>query len=120
MPLTDTERDFLDAYVYEATHEPFDGPATTDLRRRGIYYSDLNWILTAFDRELCAQGLPAVGQHNPNPPASPWTGLAHAKCRNEELRQEWEPQISHMSSGQAAAPPARTAEQAVRVVSHDA
>ncbi len=32
MPLTNDEREFLDAYVYEATHEPFTGPATVDLR----------------------------------------------------------------------------------------
>lgn len=30
MPLTKEEREFLDAYVFEAMHEPFGGPATTD------------------------------------------------------------------------------------------
>jgi hypothetical protein len=90
MPLTPTEREFLNAYVHEATHEPFGGPATSDLRRRGICYSDLNWILTAFDRELRAQRIPPVGQFNPHPPSSPWPDLASARGRNQELQLEWQ------------------------------
>jgi hypothetical protein len=88
MPLTESERDFLSAYVHEATHEPFAGPATSDLRRRGIYYSDLDWILTAFDRELRAQRIPPLGQFNPSPPPSPWPDLASAKLRNRQLQEE--------------------------------
>ena len=102
MPLTKTEHEFLDAYVFEATNSPFGGPATNDLQRRGIYYSDLNWILTAYDRELCARGMPPLGQHNPNPPSSPWTELAHAKLRNAELRQEWECQVAEPGNGESA------------------
>jgi hypothetical protein len=36
----------LDAFVYEATHEPFGGPATADLRRRDIHYADLHSFAT--------------------------------------------------------------------------
>src|SRR5689334_6040201 len=93
MPLTKPEREFLNAYVYEATHEPFGGPATSDLRRRGIHYSDLDWILAAFDRELRAQRVPLLGQQNPNPPPSPWPELAYALHRNQELREECECQV---------------------------
>jgi hypothetical protein len=117
--LTKTERDFLNAYVYEATHEPFGGPATNDLHRRGIHYSDLNWLLTAFNWELCAQGIPPLGQQNPSPPSSPWNDLAHAEHRNQQLREECECQITQPSSGQPAMPARRTAEEATRIVSQD-
>jgi hypothetical protein len=92
MPLTPEERKFLDAYVYEATHgPPFGGPATRDLGQRGIWYSDLSWILTAYQRELSAEGIPAIGTLNPEPPPSPWPTLERAKQRSQELQQEWEP-----------------------------
>jgi len=42
MPLTRAEREFLTAYVYEVTQENFRGPATNDIHRCGIHYSDLN------------------------------------------------------------------------------
>ncbi len=94
MPLTREERQFLDAYVHEATSgPPFGGPATQDLGQRGVWYSDLDWLLTAYQRELCAEGSIPSGIRNPNPPPSPWATLEEAKRRNEELRQEWEPRI---------------------------
>src|SRR5262249_45571692 len=87
---TSAERAFLDAYVYEATTAPFGGPATTDLRRRGIFYTDLLWILAAYQRELCAEGKIPSGVHNPTPPPSPWENLERASARNQELREELE------------------------------
>src|SRR5258707_14677705 len=113
MALTTAERDFLNAYVYEATHEPFSGPATIDLHRRGIHYSDLSWILTAFDRELRGQGIPPVGQQIPNPPPSPWTDLAHAQHRNQELREEWECRDAEHGRGQSAMPAAHGLSQGI-------
>jgi hypothetical protein len=104
MPLTKAEREFLPAYVYEATQEPFGGPATSDLQSRGIHYSDLNWILTAYDRELCAQGVPPLGHQNPNPPPSPWTELAQSKLRNQELQEEWESEVARPGNGEPAMP----------------
>ncbi len=89
MPLTQEERQFLDAYVYEATNgPPFGGPATKDLSRRGIWYPDLSWILTAYQRELSAEGRVPTGIHNPNPPPSPWEDLQTAKQRNQVLKEE--------------------------------
>jgi hypothetical protein len=88
MPLTKDEREFLDAYVYEATTYPFGGPATLDLRQRRIFYNDVHWLLTAYHRELCALGIPAMGKHNPTPPSSPWETLEMAKLRNEKVRDE--------------------------------
>lgn len=91
MPLTSKERAFLDAYVYEATNgPPFGGPATTDLKRRGVFYPDLSWLLTAYQRELCAEGKIPSGIHNPTPPPSPWENLERVKARNHALREELE------------------------------
>ncbi len=105
MPLIPSERVFLDAYVYEATHEPFGGPATRDLGQRGIWYSDLDWILTAYQRELWAEGRPCIGIHNPEPPPRPWQTLEQVKQRSHEMQQEWEP-IVH---GQQTVPAHRSA-----------
>ena len=89
MPLTREEREFLDAYVYEATSgPPFGGPATQDLGRRGIWYQDLSWILTAYQRELSAEGAPSIGRHNPQPPPSPWEDLEKVQRRNDVLQSE--------------------------------
>jgi len=102
MPLTSKEREFLDAYVYEVTHgPPFGGPATTDLKGKGIYYTDLSWLLTAYQRELSAQGIPADGIHNPSPPPSPWQTLEEAKDRNQALKEELD---SHAVELQATPP----------------
>src|SRR5262249_20556757 len=93
MPLTPEERRFLDAYVYEATHgPPFGGPATRDLAQKGIRYLDLSWILTAYQRELSAEGKPAAGCHNPEPPPSPWEDREQVKNRNQALMEELETQ----------------------------
>ena len=91
MPLTQEERQFLDAYVYEVTHgPPFGGPATRNLGQRNIWYSDLGWILTAYQRELSAEGKPATGVHNPEPPPIPWESLEQVKVRSQVLREELE------------------------------
>ena len=93
MPLTNEERQFLDAFVYEATNgPPFGGPATRDLNQRGIWYHDLTWALTAYQRELSAEGKPPCGIFNASPPPSPWRNLQEAKQRNEILKQELEAQ----------------------------
>ncbi len=94
MPLTNEERAFLDAYVYEVTHgPPFGGPATTDLKQSGIHYRDLGWILTAYQREVCARGGIPDGVPNRNPPPNPWQSAAQVKLRNDALKHEWEPLI---------------------------
>lgn len=91
MPLTSDERRFLDAYVYEATHgPPFGGPATEALGRKGIGYLHLDWVLTAYQRELSAEGQPAAGRLNPDPPPCPWQDLEEVRCRSQALREELE------------------------------
>jgi hypothetical protein len=92
MPLSAKEREFLDAFVYEATNgPPFGGPATRTLNQSGIWYPDLSWILTAYQREICAQGKVPSGVLKSNPPASPWKSLEEVKLRNEVLKEEMEP-----------------------------
>src|SRR5947209_18987982 len=94
MPLTAEELVFLDAYVYEATNgPPFGGPATRDLSRRGIWYPNLSWILTAYQRELCAEGKVPSGTYNANPPPSPWENLQQIELRNDVLKAELESQV---------------------------
>ena len=89
MPLTKPEREFLDAYVYEATHEPFGGPATDDLRRREIYYADLHGLLTGYHRELSSERILPFGKHNPSPPPSPWADREEVERRNQDLVREF-------------------------------
>jgi hypothetical protein len=89
MPLTEKEREFLDAYVYEATHEPFGGPATSDLRRRQIYYADLHGMLTGYHREMIAARILPFGKRNPSPPPSPWANREEAELRNQALLEEY-------------------------------
>jgi len=94
MPLTNEERQFLHAYVYEATQEPFGGPATDDLANHGITYSDIHWLLTAYHRTYDLENKWPMGRNNPNPPASPWATLKEAKARNQAMKEEWEPLIT--------------------------
>ncbi len=89
MPLTKEEREFLDAYVFEAMHEPFGGPATTELRGRGLYYADLHGFLVAYHRELTGEGTPPLGKHASNPRACPWADRDTALRRNRALMKEY-------------------------------
>lgn len=89
MSLTKQEREFLDAYVYEATHEPFGGPATDELRRREVYYSDLHEVLTAYHKELTRNHILPFGKHSPSPPPCPWANREQAELRGRALMAEW-------------------------------
>jgi len=88
MPLTKEERDFLDAFAYEATHEPFGGPATDELRRRHIYYADLHGLLTRYHREFLAERTMPFGKPNPTPPPSPWANREQVELRGTALMEE--------------------------------
>src|SRR2546423_6168727 len=101
MPLSEAERAFLTCYVHEATHEPCGGPATNEVRRRGIHYTDLHWLLTAYDRELCAERILPFGREVPNPPPSPWANLEQAQLRNQALRREMELPDAERGNGES-------------------
>jgi hypothetical protein len=89
MPLTNEEKTFLDVFVFEATNgPPFGGPTTRNLHQCGIRYHDISWLLTAYQRELSAQGIPPIGHASATALASPWNSLEEAKARDEEMREE--------------------------------
>lgn len=92
MPLTDHEVDFLAAFIYEATTEPFfSGRATKKLHANGIGYTDLSWLLTACGKEHPAtrDGNNLVfGKPDSGPPECPWSNRETALRRVEEIKQE--------------------------------
>lgn len=99
MPHTPEERHFLDAFVYEATNgPPFGVPAARNLNRQGIWYPALSWILTAYQRELSAEGKSPLGHHNPEPPPCSWEDLNQVKRRNAALKVELESQTAEEST----------------------
>lgn len=88
MLLTDHERQFLAAFIYEATTDPFKGPATEELHRLGIYYDDLTHLMTAFYQENPIDQEGFAGVHNPAPPSSPWRDQLTAVRRDRETEAE--------------------------------
>jgi hypothetical protein len=90
MALTNHERDFLAAFIYEATTEPFKGPATNDLHRHCIYYSDIHSLMAAYYRENNPDQERLGGKRNPVPPLCPWPSREVALRRNREVEMEAE------------------------------
>ena len=88
MTLTDHERDFLAAFIHEATTDPFRGPATDDLHRHGIYYSDIPNLLAAYYGENNPDQEDLGGRRNLSPPPCPWSDREAAVLRDHELRAE--------------------------------
>jgi hypothetical protein len=91
MPLTEHEKEFLDAYLSENSMAPFTGPATHALRARGILHGHILWLQTAYGREhpLTFDGTQIYyGQPISDPPAPPWADLETASRRDAQLRQE--------------------------------
>jgi hypothetical protein len=87
MHLNSGEREFLAVFIGEATTDPFNGPATSELHRRDIYYTDIPQLLTAYYREGSNEhGL--AGKHNTTLPACPWQYRAVAVSRNREVGAE--------------------------------
>jgi len=90
MLLTDREREFLAAFICEATTDPFKGPATEELHRRNIYYTDLSHLLTAYYRESTGDQEGFGGKHDPTPPPCPWKDRDNAARRDHEVGVELE------------------------------
>ncbi len=88
MLLTDHERAFLAAFIHEATTDPFKGPATDELHRRNIYYTDLSYLMTAYYREDHPDQEGFGGHFNPNPPPCPWRDHDTAVRRDQEVATE--------------------------------
>jgi hypothetical protein len=90
MTLTDRERDFLAAFICEATTDPFVGPATDELHRHGIYYSDFRSLMAAYYRERNPDQEGFGGKKNLAPPPCPWPSRETALRRNGEFETELE------------------------------
>jgi hypothetical protein len=86
--LTNPERQFLAAFILEATTDPFKGPATEELHRRDIYYSDLSHLLAAYYRENSGVQEGFGGIHHATPPPCPW------KDRETALRRDAEEKVA--------------------------
>jgi hypothetical protein len=90
MLLTQREREFLAAFISEATTDPFKGPATEELHRRNIYYTDLSYLMTAYYRENLGDQEGFGGQDHPTPPPCPWKDRETAVRRDHEVEAELE------------------------------
>jgi hypothetical protein len=88
MHLNSGEREFLAVFIGEATTDPFNGPATSELHRRDIYYTDIPQLLTAYYRESSNEQDGLAGKHNTTLPACPWQDRAVAVHRNREVGAE--------------------------------
>src|SRR5437588_8704857 len=88
MLLSDLERDFLASFIYEATTDPFKGPATSELHRRDIFYTDLPHLLNAYYQEGHPDQQGFGGKQEPMPPACPWPDRESALRRNREVEAQ--------------------------------
>jgi hypothetical protein len=80
MLLTNREREFLAVFIREATTDPFRGPATDELHRHDIYYTDLSNLLAAYYRECSNDDPESAGA-----PACPWPDREAAAKRDREI-----------------------------------
>src|SRR5262249_45649901 len=90
MLLTDGEKEFLAAFIYEATNDPFNGPATEELHRRNIYYTDPSHLMAAYYGENAGDKEGLGGKHHSTPPACPWKDRDSAVRRDHEVEVDLE------------------------------
>ena len=86
--LTPEEKAFLDVFIHEATTEPFfRGPATKALQGIGVYYSDIDWINWAYNKECPVNPTTFEWGHAAEvAPPLPWPDRAAALRRNQEIQ----------------------------------
>lgn len=92
MPLTRSEFDFLDAYVYEVYTPSMTGPHTQSVIELGANETDLSWLLTAYHQEALAAGKAPLGNHSAELLPLPWKTREQILSRGRELRKELEHQ----------------------------
>jgi hypothetical protein len=88
MLLTNHERLFLAAFIHEATTDPFKGPATEELHRRDIYYTDLQHLLAAYYHESPPGQEGFAGRAVATLPPCPWTDRDTAVRRDHQVQVE--------------------------------
>jgi hypothetical protein len=99
MLLTDAERDFLASFIHEATTDPFKGPATEELHRRDIYYTDLSHLMAAYYQENVGAREGLGGKHSAAPPPCPWEDRGAAARRDQEVATRLEGTTKQTVSG---------------------
>ena len=88
--LTPAEKDFLDAFLHEATTSPFfNGPATKALYAIGIEYRDISYLAWAYQQEVPRTNF-EWGHAAEVAPPLPWTSRESALRRNQEIQSIWE------------------------------
>jgi hypothetical protein len=90
MFLTNQEREFLAAFIHEATTDPFKGPATEELHRRDIYYTDLQHLLAAYYQESAGHQPSMGGKHVAALPPCPWQDREAAARRDRHVEMQLE------------------------------
>lgn len=90
MLLTKQEREFLAAFIHEATTDPFKGPATDELHRRDIFYTDLSHLLAAYYQEGAGDQEGLGGKHAATLPPCPWTDREAAARRDHQVEVQLE------------------------------
>ncbi|HUG91657.1 MAG TPA: hypothetical protein VML55_12525 [Planctomycetaceae bacterium] len=90
MLLTNCEREFLAAFIHEATTDPFQGPATEELHWRDIYYTDLPHLLAAYYQESGSGQDDLGGRKVAALPPCPWVDREAATRRDHEVEGELE------------------------------
>jgi hypothetical protein len=85
MWLTDREREFLAVFISEATTDPFKGPATEELHRRDIYYTDLQHLLAAYYRENPGDQEGFGSYKVATLPLCPWADRETATRRDQQV-----------------------------------
>ena len=88
MLLTDREREFLAVFIREATTDPFHGPATDELHRRDIYYTDLSHLMTAYYQEDIGHPEGMRGTGSLTAPPCPWTNRDAALQRDRDVQSQ--------------------------------
>jgi hypothetical protein len=90
MVLTDQEREFLAVFIHEATTDPFKGPATEELHRRDIYYTDLPHLLAAYSQESAGDEEGFGGKYVSLLPPCPWSDRETAVRRDHQIEAQLE------------------------------
>jgi hypothetical protein len=88
--LSTTERDFLAAYLHEATTSPFfAGPASKAIQAIGVEYHDISYLAWAYEQDVPRTRF-EVGFAADTTPSLPWPNREAVLRRNNEVRRFWQ------------------------------
>jgi hypothetical protein len=96
--LSAREKAFLDVFLHEVTTPPFTGPATKALHEIEVEYSDISYIVWAYNQEAPRTSL-GWGHAADAAPPVPWLNRDAALCRDREIQQLWEQRRNPVGTG---------------------